>query len=330
MYVDGSDLKYRVLSTGVTTTVLTGGFDMNNGIDVIDGTIFTCKRWQATGYTRVKLDGVTDLYLGDRSWGFGFVTDTVNKVAYIHAIGSPGGVNGMTTFLDPLIPDLPPDPSAMMLVPRPIFIQATWSAVAGATSYRVTYSAGQPGANPETVSVGQTTQLSHRVRQLQPETEYTVYLYYATGSGPRTLSASRTVSTTQNLAENYEKSSFAEGSGAFTLTDLDASSLDALSEVMNEIFDTGDEVEFNVGSGKTKAKFVKRGGSAPVEKGGSVAIPFVPSAGAGQNATLVLSDSSSVVVSFDETSEELTIDGQTYTPGQSLVLDNQKVTVIDA
>ena len=329
VYVDGTDIKYRVLSTGVTTDLIVGNMETNTGIFVLNGVMYTNYFFKPGkgGYVRMNLDG-TNVYEYVPSqgyvWSFGFVLDTVNKRAitledneyFVHTDGS--------------IANLPPDPSSMMLVPRPIFIEATWSAIEGATSYRVSYSLGQEGVNPEIVSVFATTELSHSVRQLQPETEYTVYLYYSTGSGPRVLSASRTVTTTQNLGENYDKSSFAESSGAFSLTDLDATSLDALSEVLNEIFDTGDEVEFNIGAGKTKAKFVKRGGSTPVEKGGSLAIPFVPSAGAGQNATLVLSDSSSVVVSFDETSEELTINGQSYTSGQSLVLDNQKVTVIDA
>lgn len=81
---------------------------------------------------------------------------------------------------------------------------------------------------------------------------------------------------------------------------------------MNDLFDTGAEVKFNLGrnSGGTKAKFVKRSGTTQIEDGSSIAIPFNTSAGSGQSATLTLSDvTSDVTVSYDETTEAVTVDG---------------------
>lgn len=170
------------------------------------------------------------------------------------------------------------------------------------------------------------------MKNLQPVTEYTaVHVYYSTDSEvPSILLGSNTVSTTQNSADNYDRSTFAGSSGGFSVSGPSPTSYGALSEVMNEVFDTGDEIEFNLGAGTTKAKFVKRGGFTNVENGDLIAIPFLPSAGAGQTATLVLSDSSNAVVSYDETTEHLMINGQLYTSGPSLILDGQKVTLIDA
>lgn len=327
VYVDGDDLMYRVLSTGVTTTVRTLGWAFNNGINVLDGMIYTVKKWQNEGFLRVRLDGVTDLIEGDRTWGFGFVLDTVNKKAYHPSIGSMGVV------IDGTIPDLPPDPSIMVLVPRPLSIETRWSAITGAIAYGVAYSLGQPSVNTVTESVRTTTDLAHTIKNLQPETEYTVYVYYSTNfAKPSIPVGSSTIFTSQSIAGNYDRSNFEEqsGGGAFSFSGLSADTLNSLGEVMNEIFDTGDEIEFDVGGGKTKAKFVKRGEETSVEDGAAIAIPFVKSAGAGQTATLTLSDSSSVVVSFDETTEELSIGGISYTSGQSLVLDGKKVTVYDA
>lgn len=329
VYVDGSDLMYRNLSTGITTTVLAGGFALNNGIDVIDGTIFTFKRFQGTGYTRVKLDGITDFVEGPRAWGFGFVTDTVNKVAYGHGITN--SYDDLNVVIDGLIPDLPADPSIMALAPRPISIRATWSAVGGATSYGVGYSLGQPGVNAIISSIRRTTDFFHSVRNLQPDTEYTVYVYYSTGGAvPSIVVGARTVSTSPNTAGNYEKNDYGGEDGKFSFEDLDQASLDTLGEVMNDLFTTGDDIAFKLPTGKSvSTRFVRRGETTNISDASSVSLPFTANSGSGQTASLTLSDSTTVAITYDETTEEMSIEGQVYTSGQSFVVDGKKVTLYD-
>ena len=58
-------------------------------------------------------------------------------------------------------------------------------------------------------------------------------------------------------------------------------------------------------------------------------LPFDSSAGETQSATMTLSDNTSVTVDFDDQSGSVEIDGVSFAPGQSLILDGKKVTVVD-
>lgn len=58
-----------------------------------------------------------------------------------------------------------------------------------------------------------------------------------------------------------------------------------------------------------------------------VLFPFDASVGSGQSATLTLADTTTVSVSYDESTEEIAISGQGYSDGDSFVLDGKKVTL---
>lgn len=98
---------------------------------------------------------------------------------------------------------------------------------------------------------------------------------------------------------------------------------------MNDLFDTGANIYFKVGLKSTAAKVLKRGATMDIENDFSVSIPFNTSSGSGQNPTLTLSDSTNITAAYDETIEEITIDGSVYTSRQFFVLDGRKVTVFN-
>jgi len=324
VYCDDVDIVYHNLSTGGTTTVLTG-IPCRYGLHVIDGTVLAVGNWQDVGYTRVKLDG-TGLVQGPRSWGQGLAIDTVNKTAYIAAIGKMDGV------IDGLIPDLPADPSLFSVTPTPISLDLTWTDAPGATSYTVKYTVGEEGASDIVITSRKaTTGRRHSIRNLAFSSPYTIYLYFSIDdTDPSILVGSGTHYTTPNAFGNYDRTSFESESGTgFSFSGLNQETMQNLGEVMNELFTTGDEIEIDVSGTQRKTKFVRRGETTNIEEGASIAIPFVPSGGAGQNATLTLSDSTDVVVAFDETTEQITIDGNSYNPGQSLLIDGKKVTIFD-
>ena len=103
---------------------------------------------------------------------------------------------------------------------------------------------------------------------------------------------------------------------------------------MNDILTTGTKIQLaRRGRGVRalkKAKFVKTGEAIDVELDVSIAFSFTETAGAGQSATLNLSDDSTVLVSFDDATSEVSVGEVTYKEGDTLVLDGQKVTVINA
>lgn len=63
VYVDGSDIKYRVLSTGVTTDVIVGNMDGNRAMVVLNGVLYTnyYHKPGVGGYIQMNLDG-TNVY----------------------------------------------------------------------------------------------------------------------------------------------------------------------------------------------------------------------------------------------------------------------------
>lgn len=215
----------------------------------------------------------------------------------------------------------------LTLTPRPLSVAVVVGPQDGATGYRIT--SQETGSSTERIVKNGFTNLEQTIRNLSPETEYTFRLYSTSGQGYSLVDES-TVTTLQNSASNYDKTAFGDGDGNFSLADLSQASVDALVEVMNDIFATGEEIELAIPGGKkVKTKFVKRGGNATVEEGASISVPFSKNAGAGQSASLTLSDSTIVSVSFDETTEAVTVEGTAYNSGESFVLDGKKVTIVD-
>ena len=98
---------------------------------------------------------------------------------------------------------------------------------------------------------------------------------------------------------------------------------------MNELFATGDVIDIVLPGGRgTKAsKFVNRGDNLSIAD--SVVAPFSKDAGSGQSVSLTLSDSSVVDLSFDETTEAITVGTTSYSFGESFVLDGKRAHFVD-
>ena len=326
VYGDGTDLMYRDLSTGISRIVFAGAKMLyNNGITVLDDVIYTSYRWQVEGYLRVNIDGVTDLDQGLRVWGFGTLVDTVNQKVFTLDIGNyTVNVDGGFT-----IASLPPDPSKMSLRLNPLGFIATWMPIQNATSYRVGISLGEQGENTINTRYTTTDILKYR-HSAQSGITLTVYLYYDTATETNTLDAIRTITvpSNSNSVDDFDKSFFENDSGDGSF-DISTVSID-ISSVLNELFDSGDDLQVSLPTGrKVRTKFVKRGETVAVSSDASIAIPFSADAGSGQSVSLTLSDSSTLAVTFNESTEEITVGGTTYASGESFIVDGKKVTVVD-
>ena len=111
---------------------------------------------------------------------------------------------------------------------------------------------------------------------------------------------------------------------------LSSASVGFMSDIMNDIFTTGDAIDISVPGGRTKtSKFVNRGGIVAVEDSEALVAPFSKDGGPGQSVSLTLSDSSIVAVLYDETTEAITVGSTSYASGDSFVLDGKKATIVD-
>ena len=216
-------------------------------------------------------------------------------------------------------------PSLLSVQVRSINIPVVMSAIDGATMYRLTIEGPTGG---EVTKVSGTTILEHNLTGVVPETQYTVRMYADTGSGYELLEET-VVTTLINAAASYDVSDF-KVDGVVTFGSLSSLGAD-LDLVINDLLITGDVVSVSLPSNPSvKSSFIKNGETLSINDVESALIPFYSFSGSGQNISFILSDNvTTVPITFDETSESITVDSVTYSTGDSFILDGKKVTVYD-
>lgn len=295
----------------------------------------------------VHIDGVQSVWT---SWYNLLTTDTYRNLVFV---GSTIAVTTFKLFLDDgnlfksllvydraltadeilhnykvlsVVPDisLPVEPFTVAL--RAISLTLVLKPVDGATAYRITL---QPaGSRKETVVKDNFTDLEQKIRNLTPATQYTLRLYSVSGS-VYNLVHEATLSTLENSSSNYDAAEFVGDTGRYELSSLNTSAVQLMSDFMNDIFTTGDAIDINVRGSTKTSKFVNRGANASIDDSEALVAPFSKDAGSGQSVSLTLSDSSVVDISYDETSEAITVGASSYTAGESFVLDGKKTTIVD-
>ena len=221
-----------------------------------------------------------------------------------------------------------PSSSPFRVEPQVTSASVTIGAVDGATGYRLTLQ--QTGSSTVSIVNDNFTDLNQTVTNLTPGTEYTISLFSITGDVFEFVD-STVITTLTNSASNYNVNDFINDSGRFDLSTFNTTSFGLISEVMNDLFTTGDSIDLKV-SGKPGirvSKFVNRGDTVDVSDTNAIIAPFSTSSGSGQAVSLTLSDNSTVSFSYDETTQDVSIDGTSYSSGDSLILDGKKVTIVD-
>lgn len=237
------------------------------------------------------------------------------------------GVNDLGTLVV-ILPDPLVETQYFTATPGVLTVKLTIAPVSGATAYRLT--SQETGSPTERVANNNFTDLNQTINNLSPGTEYTFRLYSTTGNNYDLVHES-TGTTLENSSGSYDANDFLVTSGRFDLSSLDKTSVAFISDVMNEIFATGDSIDINVPGGRrgTKiSKFVNLGANVTVSGSEALVVPFSKDAGSGQSVSLTLSDSSVVAVAYDEVSEAITVESTTYAAGESFILDGKKATVV--
>ncbi len=167
------------------------------------------------------------------------------------------------------------------------------------------------------------------------ENNDTVYLTYSNVTANSvhhdpSLTVVTTEATATTILQQYSdisKSDFIFSDGnVYDITEADAE----VAGAVNEIFDTGDAVAVTVNNAATTTTFVNRGDQLDVAEVNAVLLPFDPAiTDAQQQATLQLSDETTIDVSMDQASGQILVDGVMYSAGDYFVMDGRKVTVVD-
>lgn len=215
------------------------------------------------------------------------------------------------------------------LTARPLSIEVKFNAVNGAVAYKVTNQ--EDGGGKEVTVRSGLTNLELTIKRLVPETTYVVRLY-STSDGTSdnpvyTLAFEQSATTLVNVVGNHESSHFLNEKGVFDISDFDQ---DSLSTVVNEVFTTGDKLIVPFPRGSTReVVFVKKGDPITVGDNKSLLFPFEEAGGVSQSASLVLSDATTVTVTYDEVNQTIAVGGEVYSAGEHTIIDGKKVTVTD-
>jgi len=264
-----------------------------------------------------------------------FALDTVAQT--MTSINRTVGVNIITNAN---MSSLPPDPSLLLVKASPFGLNITWGAVQGAYGYGFgladgPVSAGYP-INILTSSLPSTADKFRVSKGISSGKTYTLYFYYASALGASAdvlVTATEVTTPSGGGAGDYDTSFFANdnGNGGFDLSSLSTANLKVMADLMNDLFSTGDEIHMKLPSGRSVAtKMVKRGETVALsKKNASLSVPFSTTGGSGQSVSLTLTDDTTVSITYDQVSEEITVGGQAYESGESFLLDGKKVTVYD-
>jgi len=218
---------------------------------------------------------------------------------------------------------------AISITPSPLSLAVSFDAVESSMGYKITVQRVGPYA-VRTVATG-FTELVMDIGSLRPNTAYVVRLYTTSDGTEYVLHSETEATTAANSVSNYRVSDFAgTGGDGYDLSALREGAAESVFAIIHDLFSTGDELLVTLPGGfQQKTKFVKRGESAPIAGVEAMLLPFDPTAGSSQTASLTLSDNTSVVLSFDETLGTLNVGGVVCSHGDSVVLDGKKATVAD-
>ena len=204
-----------------------------------------------------------------------------------------------------------------------IDVAVSIDAIPGADAYQLTYVPTSGGA-PVTAHSG-FTELTKVISNLDPEVEYEISLYYLpTGVSVYSLDGSKTTTTLENVAANYDLSVYGSG-GDYDLSGI--TNLENIGDVMNDLFTSGDELSITLSDETvTTTTFVKLGETLNIPDD-AVLCPFTPSSGSSQEVTLSLPDTSTQTITYNEVTDEITVGPTTYADGDVFVLNGKRITV---
>ena len=213
----------------------------------------------------------------------------------------------------------------LSLTAHPLSIGVSFASVDGALAYRITIQ--KTGANVVTVA-SSTTELTFLVKNLSPNTEYTIRLYSTSDNSVYNLQAALTTTTLDNVGTNYAKADFENEDGVYDLSGNNTDTLGLINTVLGDVFDTGDELVIPLPGGlKKTSTFVNQGDSYSIVDEDALIISFHEGAGSSQSVSMILSDTTNISVTYDENNDTVDIGGIVYSSGEYTVIDGRKATI---
>lgn len=203
----------------------------------------------------------------------------------------------------------------------------SWSAIAGATYYKITSIDTSTGGS-EVVLVDNLTGTEFVSYDLTSGSTYTFNLY--TDLDLHTA----ITSSDSNLVPIIDSTSVASTLLFLgkDLTFLKSDTVSSMQPFLPDSFDTNDSLKARVtlsGSNQVRdLKFVDVGETISINGSPVILTPFIEAGSSGQTISLQLSDDfTTETVSYDETSDTVTLSGTEYSIGDILILDGKALSI---
>ena len=241
-------------------------------------------------------------------------------VSVIYSSGTVTDTVGVTLF---------PVPALRMITTSPFSIELSWDEVQGAVKYRVDYGPSS-SSDSKNKSITSTTN-SVSVMNLDSDTEYS-FQVYSSDDGENfdtqdTQDATSTVTMPENSADGYIMSRFLVDD-KYDLSGFSPEKTSQVASIMSTLLGQDESVLMKV-NGETRELLVAgfTGGSIDVEDGDQYILPFDQSSGSGQ--TLSIDGVFQGDMYYDESVNSITLDGTSILPGNSVIIGNTRVTLVD-
>lgn len=222
------------------------------------------------------------------------------------------------TSISTLFSNGPNDLDLLDVTPFTHLADLEWQEISGASIYYLKFV--KDGGIEEDIT--NASELTYVAKNLVPGSSYEFRVYsdldLVTASYTKTVSTPIVDSTSvTSLLQRLENN----------LTLLSETSLGDISSLLATVLTTGDTVVTKVGS----AFFFLNSESLsiPDTMKSQIITSFDQNSGPGQNVSVVLPDTSTSLISYNESSNEISVDGTSYTVGTSFILGGKKVTSKD-
>lgn len=262
-----------------------------------------------------------------------------NSVEYVYLLNTNTnqvvmglGGNGISiTYSSGVVLDtsgstLYPVPSLLITTTSPFSVNLSWEEVSGSVSHQVKYGLTSSGSLDKSVTIDSGS-TSVDITNLNASSEYAFQVYSSADGTVFTLDEDVTGSILMpaNSSPGYILSRFLDDD-VYDFSSFGPDKTSQIASIIGNLLGQDESVLMNV-NGQVKELLVAgvTGGNIEVTDGDQYILPFQAADGSGQSLTL--EGVYEGPLDYNETNDSLTIDGQEYFAGDSVVVGNTRISL---
>lgn len=217
-----------------------------------------------------------------------------------------------------------PTPPLLVTITSPFSVDLSWDEVIGSVGYRVSYGLTSSGSMTNSVS---TENNNVSISNLDASSSYTFQVYSSSDGTSFDIEAdvNGSVTTLANTASSYLLSKFLN-EDVYDFSPFPPEKSSQIAPIMPNLPGQDESILMKV-NGQIRELLVAgvTGGTIDIEDGDQYILPFNASDGSSQS--MILEGVYEGILDYDETNDSVTIDGQEYFAGDSIVIGDVRITL---